>query len=155
MGDSSLGNMPAKGKAESTMKTPGISSLSLAETPTAFHVTVLPKTPFLVVPEVSSERREYAPIGWLEPPTVPTNLVRIFNVVPLPTLFEHNALFRGIPVGLLLMQASNFLSYLSLRESSLDSALSLLPFSGFFPGFSRSSPRADILASYDLSLLPI
>lgn len=72
-----LGNIPAKGKDESTMKTPGMSSLSLAETPTAFHVTVLPKAPFLVLPEVSSERREYAPIGWLEPPTVPSNLVRI------------------------------------------------------------------------------
>jgi hypothetical protein len=78
-----------------------------------------------------------------------TNLVRIFNVVPLPTLFEHNALFRGIPVGLLLMQASNFLSYLSLRESSLDSTLSLLPFSGFFPGFSRSTPQADNREAYD------
>ena len=72
-----LGNIPAKGKDKSTIKQPGMSSLSLAETPTAFHVTVLPKSSFLVLPEVSSERREYAPIGWLEPPTVPSNLVRI------------------------------------------------------------------------------
>lgn len=84
-----LGNIPAKGKDESTMKTPGMSSLSLAETPTAFHVTVLPKTPFLVLPEVSSERREYAPIGWLEPPTVPSNLVRI---VANPTRPEFSIL---------------------------------------------------------------
>lgn len=58
-----LGKIPAKGKDKSTIKTPGISSLALAETPTAFHVTVLPKSSFLVLPEVSSERREYAPIG--------------------------------------------------------------------------------------------
>lgn len=45
--------------------------------PTEFHVTVIPRTPFLVVPEVSSERRDYVPIGWLEPPTIPSNLVRI------------------------------------------------------------------------------
>jgi hypothetical protein len=32
---------------------------------------------FLVIPEVSSERREYVPIAWLEPPTVPSNLVRV------------------------------------------------------------------------------
>ena len=38
-----------------------------------------PTAPFLVIPEVSSERREYAPIGWLEPPTIPSNLVRILN----------------------------------------------------------------------------
>ena len=50
---------------------------ALANTPTQYHVNVLPDAPFLVVPEVSSERREYVPIGWLEPPTVPSNLVRI------------------------------------------------------------------------------
>lgn len=50
---------------------------ALADTPTAFHVTVIPDQPFLVIPEVSSERREYVPIGWLEPPVVPSNLVRV------------------------------------------------------------------------------
>ena len=51
----------------------------LAETPTLYHVNVIPTAPFLVVPEVSSERREYVPIGWLEPPTIPSNLVRILE----------------------------------------------------------------------------
>ena len=51
----------------------------LAETPTRYHVNVLPAAPFLVVPEVSSERREYVPIGWLEPPTIPSNLVRVLE----------------------------------------------------------------------------
>jgi hypothetical protein len=50
---------------------------ALADTPTRFHVTVIPDRPFLAVPEVSSERREYVPIGWLEPPTVPSNLVKV------------------------------------------------------------------------------
>ena len=49
----------------------------LAATPTLYHVNVIPTAPFLVIPEVSSERREYAPIGWLEPPVIPNNLVRI------------------------------------------------------------------------------
>ncbi len=51
----------------------------LAETPTLYHVNVLPTAPFLVIPEVSSERREYTPIGWLEPPVIPSNLVRILE----------------------------------------------------------------------------
>ena len=81
--DYRLGKIPAKGKDAKTIKQPGISSIKLADTPTAFHVTVLPKTPFLVLPEVSSERREYAPIGWLQPPIVPSNLVRIVtNATP-------------------------------------------------------------------------
>ena len=49
----------------------------LAQTPTLYHVNVIPTAPFLVVPEVSSERREYVPIGWLEPPVIPSNKLRI------------------------------------------------------------------------------
>ena len=51
----------------------------LAATPTLYHVNVIPTAPFLVIPEVSSERRDYAPIGWLEPPVIPSNLVRILE----------------------------------------------------------------------------
>ena len=55
------------------------STLAIADYPTRYNVEVIPTTPFLVIPEASSERREYAPIGWLEPPTIPSNLVRILN----------------------------------------------------------------------------
>jgi hypothetical protein len=51
----------------------GALALQLASNPTAYHVTVIPDDPFLVIPEVSSERREYVPIGWAEPPTIPSN----------------------------------------------------------------------------------
>jgi len=47
----------------------------LATTPTLYHVNVVPAAPFLVVPKVSSERRDYVPIGWLELPTIPSDLV--------------------------------------------------------------------------------
>jgi hypothetical protein len=52
---------------------------SLASMPTAFHVTVLPKEPFLAIPEVSSERREYVPMGYLEPPIVPSNQILVIR----------------------------------------------------------------------------
>lgn len=42
-----------------------------------FHVTVIPDQPFLAVPQTSSERREYAPIGWLSPPTIPSDKLRL------------------------------------------------------------------------------
>lgn len=76
-----LGNIPAKGKDPRTIKKPGISSLALADTPAAFHVTVIPETPFLVVPQVSSEKRDYAPIGWLKPPTIPSDKLRLLASV--------------------------------------------------------------------------
>ena len=61
------------------------STLKLADTPTLWQVNVLPTAPFLVIPEVSSERREYVPIGWLEPPVVPSNLVRVLEGATKPT----------------------------------------------------------------------
>ncbi len=77
-----LRRMPAVVERIAAVKNERLASKSqptrdLAETPTRFHVTVIPDRPFLVVPEVSSERREYVPIGWLEPPTIPSNLVRV------------------------------------------------------------------------------
>ena len=51
----------------------------LADTPTLYHVNVLPTTAFLVIPEVSSERREYVPLGWMEPPAIPSNKLRILT----------------------------------------------------------------------------
>ena len=40
-------------------------------------MTVVPETPFLIIPQVSSERREYVPIGWLEPPVIPSEKLRL------------------------------------------------------------------------------
>ena len=61
------------------------STLRLADTPTLWQVNVLPTTPFLALPEVSSERRLYIPIGWLEPPAIPSNKLRL---LPDATLAE-------------------------------------------------------------------
>ena len=55
------------------------STIRLADTPTLWQVNVIPTAPFLVIPEVSSERREYAPIGWLEPPAIPSNKLRLLQ----------------------------------------------------------------------------
>ena len=55
----------------------------LAETPTLYHVNVLPTAPFLVIPQVSSERREYVPIGWLEPPAIPSDKLRLLSEATL------------------------------------------------------------------------
>ncbi len=46
---------------------------TLANTPTLYHVTVIPKRPFLVIPRHTSERRDYVPIGYMDPPFVPSD----------------------------------------------------------------------------------
>lgn len=55
----------------------GNSALQLASSPTSYHVTILPKNGYLVVPENGSERRQYVPAGWLEPPVLPSSLIRV------------------------------------------------------------------------------
>ena len=57
----------------------------LADFPRSYGVTVVPEAPFLIIPQVSSERREYVPIGWLEPPVIPSEKLRI---LPDATLGE-------------------------------------------------------------------
>ena len=50
---------------------------ALADTPTQWHVTVLPERPYLVIPNTSSERRDYIPIGWIDPSIVPNQKLRV------------------------------------------------------------------------------
>lgn len=49
----------------------------------SYHVTVVPDRPFLAMAEVSSERRSYVPIGWLEPPTIPSNKLLVIQEATL------------------------------------------------------------------------
>jgi len=69
------GRCPPRGKTEEDARPRGSSSTTLADTPTAYHVTVIPESNYLVIPKVSSERRSYVPIGELAPPTIPSDLV--------------------------------------------------------------------------------
>ena len=50
----------------------------LADTPTRFHVENMPKGTYLLLPEVSSERRRYIPIGFVTPDVLASNLVKVF-----------------------------------------------------------------------------
>ena len=62
---------------EYRLKSKRKSTLAIADLPTKYNVEVIPDVPFLVLPEVSSERREYMPIAWLEPPVIPSNKLRL------------------------------------------------------------------------------
>ena len=76
-------------------------TLRLADYPTAYGVTTVPDTPFLIVPQVSSERREYVPIGWLEPPIIPSEKLRLLTGATLAdfallTSAMHMAWMRAV-----------------------------------------------------------
>ncbi|MCK9374969.1 MAG: N-6 DNA methylase [Syntrophobacterales bacterium] len=61
----------------------------LADTPTRFHVENMPHEAFLLVPKVSSERRHYIPLGFMEPNTIVSDLVFI---IPHGTIFHFGVL---------------------------------------------------------------
>ena len=61
----------------------------IAETPTRFHVENMPDADFLAIPEVSSERRVYIPLGFLSPETLCSNLIKI---VPQATCYHFGVL---------------------------------------------------------------
>ena len=54
-------------------------TIKLAQTPTRFHVENMPKTCYLIIPEVSSERRQFIPIGFIEPAVLSSSLVKIIS----------------------------------------------------------------------------
>jgi type I restriction-modification system DNA methylase subunit len=65
----------------------------LADTPTRFHVEFMPTSPFLAIPEVSSERREYIPLGYLTPSTLASNKLRL---LPNASLAEFGILHSSM-----------------------------------------------------------
>lgn len=77
------------------------STLAIANQPTRFNVEFLPKSPCLILPEVSSERRDYIPVGWLKPDQVPSNKLRILPdaslyIFGIITSAMHMAWLRGV-----------------------------------------------------------
>lgn len=68
-------------------KSPG--TVKLADKPTRFHVENMPEGNFIVIPETSSERREYVPIGFMPSDVFCSNAIRI---IPSATLYHFGVL---------------------------------------------------------------
>lgn len=74
---------------------------NLADKPTRFHVENMPKVKYLVIPETSSERRKYIPIGFLTPHELCSNALKL---MPNATMYHfgvltscvHNAWMRAV-----------------------------------------------------------
>ena len=73
----------------------------IADKPTRFHVENFPKDHYIVIPEVSSERRRYVPMGYLSHEAICSNKLRL---MPDATLYHfgvlnsivHNAWVRAV-----------------------------------------------------------
>lgn len=54
-------------------------TIKLADTPTKFHVQNIPEAQYLVIPKVSSERRKYIPIGYIDNSVLSSDLLFIIR----------------------------------------------------------------------------
>jgi len=79
--------------AEARRNSPTASVQRDADTPMLFTQIRQPETQYLVVPEVSSERRRYIPIGYLEPDVVASNKLYI---LPNATLYMFGILTSNV-----------------------------------------------------------
>lgn len=68
-------------------------TVKLAEKPTRFHVENMPEGTYILVPEVSSERRRYVPMGFMTPEVLCSNLVKI---IPEASLYHFGVLTSNV-----------------------------------------------------------
>ncbi len=101
LGDSSpkeLHSMPeclkrVKAVQQFREKSTSAGTRKLAETPTRFHVENMPKSNYIVVPRVSSERRKYIPMGFMTPDVFTSDAT---HIIPNATLYHFGVLTSNV-----------------------------------------------------------
>ena len=78
---------------EYRLASPSAGTRKLADRPTRFHVENMPKSTYIVIPEVSSERRRYIPMGFMTPDILSSNLVK---VMPDATIYHFGILESNV-----------------------------------------------------------
>ena len=68
---------------EYRLKSPSPGTIKLADKPTRFHVENMPKGNYIVIPQVSSERRPYIPMGYMDDSVLCSDKIRILPEVSL------------------------------------------------------------------------
>jgi hypothetical protein len=68
-------------------------TLKLADTPVRFQVENMPKACYLIIPEISSEKRRYIPIGFMGPEVLASNRVKI---IPNASLYNFGVLTSNV-----------------------------------------------------------
>ena len=68
-------------------------TVKLASKPTRFHVENMPKENYVVIPRVSSERRDYIPMGFMNPDSLCSDAILI---IPKCTLYHFGVLTSNV-----------------------------------------------------------
>lgn len=75
------------------LASPSAGTVKLADKPTRFHVENMPEDTYVIIPEVSSEKRRYIPMGFMTPDILCSNLVKI---VPNANLYHFGVLTSNV-----------------------------------------------------------
>ena len=75
------------------LASPSAGTRKIADKPTRFHVENMPLGTYIVIPEVSSGKRKYIPMGFMTPDTLCSNLVKI---MPNASLYHFGILESGM-----------------------------------------------------------
>ena len=75
------------------LASPSPGTIKLADRPTRFHVENMPASNYLLIPKVSSKRRQYIPVGFMEPEVLSSDLVFI---IPDATLYHFGVLTSSV-----------------------------------------------------------
>lgn len=75
------------------LASPSAGTRKIADTPTRFHVTNMPVGSYIVIPQVSSERRRYIPIGYMDDGVLCSDKVRI---MPEGKLYHFGVLTSNV-----------------------------------------------------------
>ena len=65
----------------------------LADTPARFHVENMPESSYIIIPRVSSERRKYIPIGYLNPDCLTSDSA---HIIPNAILYHFGVLTSSV-----------------------------------------------------------
>ena len=68
---------------EYRLASPSAGTVKIADKPTRFHVENMPKGHYIVIPEVSSEKRPYIPMGYMDDSVLCSNKLRLMPGVSL------------------------------------------------------------------------
>ena len=78
---------------EYRLNSPSAGTIKLADTPTRFHVENMPESTYIIVPETSSEKRRYVPMGFMSPDVLCSNAVRL---IPNASLYQFGILTSNV-----------------------------------------------------------
>ncbi len=78
---------------EFRLKSKSLGTIKLAETPTRFHVENMPKSTYIIIPRVSSEKRRYIPMGFLSPEALCSDSV---HIIPNAGIYHFGILTSNV-----------------------------------------------------------